>query len=128
MNQQYVTFDDEGMIVSAGFGTPPEGAVIVDGTLSASDLLGLYVDGGNGLVPRPKVTAPNIVDDILTIPAGPNGTLLRLFDQISGEIMWQTTTDDTEIEHVLTLPDHGTYAVEVEPPFPWVSMQVEFVK
>lgn len=125
---KFVTFDVEGRIERAGFGVPPEGAVILGLDEKVADLARLYVDGESGLVPRPELPAPTLEGDDLSVPSGPVGTVLSVVDAVSDEIMWQETTDEALAAHVLTVPDPGRYVVSVEPPFPWLPVQVEFVK
>ena len=128
MKQFFVIIGPDDMVEAAGFGIVPEGAIIVDNALSVSDLSLLYVDGANGLVPRPVVATPVLSGDDLSIPSGPEGTRLRVIDRITDEVMWEEVTDANLTAYVLTLPDPGTYVVDINPPLPWVPNQTEFSK
>lgn len=128
MRQHYIIIDGDGLVEAAGFGVAPEGAVIVGSQMSPFDLSRLYVDGENGLVPRPEAASPTIDGDDLSLPSGPEGTRLRVVDRVSDEIMWEQVTDGELAAYVLTLPDAGTYIVDIAPPPPWLPVQVEFVK
>ncbi len=126
--KKFIVFDEEGRIERAGFGAPPENAVIMPSDESVYDLSRLFVDGENGLTARPEVSAPTLYGDSLSVPSGPEGTLLQVIDKMSGDVMWETVTDASLTAHVLTLPDPGQYVVIVEPPFPWLPVQTEFEK
>lgn len=127
MNQHYIIIDQDGLVASAGFGTPPEGAINV-GRAELRDLNKLYVDGANGLVPRPEIAPPTLNGDDLSIPSGPEGTTSKVVDKVSDEILWENVTDETLTAHVLTLADPGTYVVDIHPPSPWIGAQMEFSK
>tara|TARA_R110000850_G_scaffold233967_3_gene358855 strand:+ start:664 stop:1050 length:387 start_codon:yes stop_codon:yes gene_type:complete len=128
VKQHFVIIGPEGFVEAAGFGNPPEGAIIVDSSLCVFDLSLLYVDGANGLVPRPTLATPTLDGDDLSIPSGPEGTRLRVVDRLADEVMWEVVTGADLTTHVLTLPDAGTYIVDIDPPMPWVPLQVEFKK
>lgn len=126
--RKFVLFDEAGEVAGAGFGLPPAGAIVMDVTEKVADLARLYVDGENGLSPRPEVPTPVLDGDSLSLPAGPVGTRLRVIDPVLDEIMWEAVTDESLTAHVLTLPDAGRYVVDIEPPFPWMPQQAEFIK
>lgn len=128
MKNHFILFNESGDVSGAGFGIPPEGAIITDDEMSIQERARLYVDGENGLVPRPEVPAPTLSGDDLSIPSGPEGTVLKVMDKVSDEVMWEMTTDNNLTDHVLTLPDAGTYAVEIDPPHPWLYSYMEFSK
>ncbi|MFC6640810.1 MULTISPECIES: hypothetical protein [Sulfitobacter] len=127
MNQHYIVIDQDGLVVSAGVGIPPVGAIIVD-RAEVRDLRRLYVDGANGLVPRPAVPGATLEGDSLSVPSGPAGTRLRVVDRVSDEILWQHVTEAAGAAHVLTLADPGAYVVDIDPPSPWIGVQMEFAK
>lgn len=128
MSSHYILFGEFGEVIGAGFGIPPEGAIITDNKMSIQEQARLYVDGENGLVPRPEVPTPTLSGDDLSIPSGPEGTVLKVVDRVSDEVMWEMTTDANLTAHVLTLPDPGIYVVDIDPPFPYLAVQVEFTK
>ncbi|KEJ93992.1 hypothetical protein SAMN05444149_108109 [Pseudosulfitobacter pseudonitzschiae] len=125
--KHYAIIDQDGFVEGAGFGVPPVGAVVVD-RVGLADLLLMHVDGEAGLVPRPAIAAPVLDGDSLSLPSGPVGTRLRVVDRVSDEVLWQAVTDGGLVAHVLTLPDPGSYVVDIEPPLPFVPVQLEFVK
>jgi len=127
VNIHYIIIDQDGLVISAGCGTPPEGAIIMD-RAELRDLSRLYVDGANGLVPRPVVPEPTLEGDSLSVPSGPVGTRLRVVDKVSDEILWESVTDETLTAHDLTLADPGIYVVDIAPPSPWIGAQMEFSK
>lgn len=127
MTTHYIIIDQDGLVITAGFGIPPEGAIITDHA-ELRDLSRLYVDGANGLVPRPATPSPTLEGDSLSVPSGPSGTRLRVVDRISDEILWEQIADGEVTTYVLTLSDPGIYIVDIDPPAPWIGQQVEFSK
>jgi len=120
--------DAAGLVEVAGFGPPPDGAVVMDSQIPV-DLLGqIFIDGENGFAPRPDVPAPVLVGDVLTLPVYPEGSLIRVEDVAGSETMFSHVSVDGDVETEITLPDAGRYFVLIEPPAPYLPTELDFTK
>jgi hypothetical protein len=126
MNSHYVVIDIDGLVSAAGFGLPPDGAVVVAGGIPLGDLSTLFVDGESGLVPRPDIEAPALDGSTLTIPACPAGSVIRLEDLIGGDILFIRVAEVGDDPIEITLPDAGRYFALIEPPAPYMPSALEF--
>jgi hypothetical protein len=115
----YLIFNENGDIEGAGFGIPPEGAVIADHALAPDQLAAMYVDGANGLALRPRTPPPVVEGRQVTIPAPPLGTVVRVIDAQMAEVMLDTTTE-AEGDVVISLADAGDYEISAEAPWPFL--------
>lgn len=126
MKQFFVIIDADGLAESAGYGYPPEGAIITDGAEGIDAMNRLYVDGANGLVPRPVIPAPVLEGDTVTVASLPEGSLVRVEDLTGMEQMLSHTAGADDTGLTLTLPDAGRYYILIEPPLPYLGAELEF--
>lgn len=111
--------------------TPPEIApdqIITGLWPDVAILAETMVDAVTGhLVPRPKLVPPafDAETNILSLTDCPAGTVIEVHDQIGGEVVGTITADTASFADTITFSDAGRYAVEFDPPLPYLPLTFE---
>jgi hypothetical protein len=127
VTHHYIIIDLDGIVQSFGYGTPPDGAIIIDQPINDDPFL-FCVDGENGLVPRPSLQPIPFSAGVLSFPQMPNDTLVRVIDDISDEVLFEQIKVSGTAMPDIEIADTGTYLVMVEPPLPWCGYIQEITK
>lgn len=95
----------------------PAGAVLAPDGIETLELAQMMVVGGE-LYPRPM--SPDIQSDGTThsIMDCPAGTVIEVYDVTGGERLDLITVAVSGTSEVISLPDAGTYSIEVQAPAP----------
>lgn len=105
--------------------TLPDGAVETPGVADPTALMRMMlVDGVWVDRPRPIVQTDQTGVTTVTLADAPAGTTCRIVDLLTDDLLFEGPSDAGAI---WTLPDPGRYAVEIDPPLPWlpVSLRLE---
>lgn len=116
--------------VPARFGsaqTLPEGAIALPRGADVAALMQMMrVDGVWVERPRPIMQTDQTGVTTVTLADAPAGTTCRIIDLLTDDLLFAGPSDAGAI---WTLPDPGHYAVEIDPPLPWlpISLRLEVV-
>lgn len=122
----YVFIESSGVISLAGFGDEvPEGATVIPGYSGPiNDLARMMVLEG---VLQPRPLSPAVVSSgtVHTVSGMPAGTVIEVYDLTGGEIMGTMTAAADDAVQEITLPDAGSYRIEITAPPPHLMTAVE---
>ena len=107
--------------------TLPEGAIALPRGADVTALMRMMlVDGVWVDRPRPIVQTDQTGVTTVTLADAPTGTTCRIIDLLTDDLLFAGAANAGAI---WTLPDPGRYAVEIDPPPPWlpVSLRLEVV-
>ncbi|NTT86930.1 hypothetical protein [Tabrizicola fusiformis] len=103
----------------------PEGAIALPRGADVTALMRMMlVDGVWVARPRPIVQTDQTGVTTVTLAEAPAGTTCRIIDLLTDDLLFAGPVPEPAI---WTLPDPGHYAVEIDPPLPWlpVSFRLE---
>ncbi|WP_439137543.1 hypothetical protein [Roseicyclus sp.] len=83
---------------------------------NANREIGTMMRVGGILQPRPVTPEPTWDGSEITIPPVPEGTVIELFDLAGGERMAVLSADAEGWTETVSLPDAGTYEIELQAP------------
>lgn len=103
----------------------PDGAIALRRGADVAALMammlveGVWVDR-----PRPSLSVDQTGVTAVTLADAPPGTACRIIDLATDDLLF---AGPPPVPPIWTLPDPGRYAVEIEPPLPWlpVSLRLE---
>jgi hypothetical protein len=103
----------------------PADCMELPGIADPTSLMGrMLVDGVWVDRPRPIVQTDQTGVTTVTLADAPTGTTCRIIDLLTDDLLFAGPAPEAAI---WTLPDPGQYAVEIDPPPPWlpVSLRLE---
>ena len=112
------------LILSEADGAPPPGAVILAASASLETLSRqMLVEGVWQDRPAVDLTRTPGSPAGVTLSAGPAACPVRIIDIDAGEVLFEGTA---EVGASWSFPDAGRFAVESDPPEPWLPAVLRF--
>ena len=100
----------------------PDGAIALPRGADVTALMRMMlVDGVWVDRPRPIVQTDQTGVTTVTLAAAPTGTMCRIIDLLTDDLLF---AGSAPVASVWTLPDPGHYAVEIDPPLPWLPINL----
>lgn len=103
----------------------PVDCIELPGVADPTSLMGSMLDDGVWVDrPRPTVLVDQTGVTTVTLAEAPTGTACRIIDLLTDDLLF---AGPAPADAIWTLPDPGQYAVEIDPPLPWlpVSLRLE---
>ncbi|MDE4059779.1 hypothetical protein [Phaeobacter gallaeciensis] len=103
----------------------PAGTIMLGQDVDKDRLHHGYRTAAGYLGLRPVLTGQAVTGATVTLPACPAGTVIEVHDLAGGEVMHSLTANADGFTDTITFEDAGQYAVEIDPPAPWLDMTLK---
>lgn len=122
---QYAIVDNQSIVVEVRTIALPNGAVLVPEGTSVMAGKTMLDENGN-FVKRPVSPIPTQAGNVITIPACPLDTEVKIFDMNGNEKMFGETTIEEGWTDDFIFDTPGTYQFIIQAPFPHLQTVTDF--